>query len=316
MPRIQFRAPARNLVVILMGTGALAACATPQARYAAKHPVVGPTPGQMPNGAGGRYKVGAPYEVGGVWYAPKEEPGYNQEGFATWYGASHHLKTTANGEVFDRYALSGAHTTLPLPSIVEVTNLENGRAVQVRLNDRGPFKGDALVDVSQEAARQLGFEQQGRARVRVRYVGPAPLGAPDAGLRHSSYTPSPAPTDQLPAGPVPYSGLSPAPTEVAVASQPLAPLAPAAPAVTAAVTSGAVYRVQAGAFADPTNAQKVVSALGSAVTATVEPFQRADGMTLYRVMVQGTADEGEAFALRDRVAAYGFEEARVVRPGA
>jgi rare lipoprotein A len=86
--------------------------------------------------------------------------------------------------------------------------------------------------------------------------------------------------------------------------------------VTAAVTSGAVYRVQAGAFADPANAQKVVSALGSAVTATVEPFQRADGMTLYRVMVQGTADEGEAFALRDRVAAYGFEEARVVRPGA
>ncbi len=313
MTRIRFGAPARSLVVVLMGTAALAACATPQPRYAAKHPVAGPTPGQLPNGAGGRYKVGAPYEIGGVWYAPKEEPGYDQEGKATWYGATHHLKTTANGEVFDRYALSGAHTTLPLPSIVEVTNLENNRTVQIRVNDRGPFKGDALIDVSQEAARQLGFEQQGQARVRVRYVGPAPLGAPDAGLRYSAYTPAPTPSEQLPAGPTPYAGLQPAPVETPVASQPLAPLAPAA---VPAATAGAVYRVQAGAFSDQANAQRVVSQLGSAVVARVEPFQRADGMTLYRVMVDGTADEGEAWALRDRVASYGFGEARVVRPGA
>ena len=320
MARIRSRTPVRSVAVVLMGTAALAACATPQPRYAAKHPTAGPTPGQLPNGAGGRYKVGSPYEVGGVWYVPKEEPGYDQEGTATWYGQSHHLKTTANGEVFDRYALSGAHTTLPLPSIVEVTNLENNRTVQVRVNDRGPFKGGAVIDVSQEAARQLGFEQQGTARVRVRYVGPAPLGALDAGLRHSAYTPAPAPS-QLPPAPTPYAGLNPGPVETPVASQPLAPLAPLAPVASVPVqpppaSGGLIYRVQAGAFSDPANAQRVVSQLGSAVVARVEPFQRADGMTLYRVMVDGTADEGEAFDLRDRVAAYGFTEARVVRPGA
>lgn len=317
MARIRSRSPVRGVVVVLMGTAALAACATPQPRYAAKHPTVGPTPGALPNGAGGRYKVGSPYEVGGVWYVPKEEPGYDQEGTATWYGQSHHLKTTANGEVFDRYALSGAHTTLPLPSIVEVTNLENNRTVQVRVNDRGPFKGGAVIDVSQEAARQLGFEQQGTARVRVRYVGPAPLGAPDAGLRYSAYTPSPAPS-QSPPAPTPYAGLNPGPVETPVASQPLAPLTPVAstPVQAPSAGGGLIYRVQAGAFSDPANAQRVVSQLGSAVVAKVEPFQRADGMTLYRVMVDGTADEGEAFDLRDRVAAYGFTEARVVRPGA
>ena len=316
MASIRPYAPVRGVVVVLMGAAALAACATPQPRYSPKHPTAGPTPGQLPNGAGGRYKVGSPYEVGGVWYVPKEEPGYDQEGTATWSGQSHHLKTTANGEVFDRYALSGAHTTLPLPSIVEVTNLENNRTLQIRVNDRGPFKNGAVIDVSQEAARQLGFEQQGTARVRVRYVGPAPLGAPDAGLRHSAYTPTPTPAAQPPAAPTAYTGLNPGPVETPVAAQPLAPLAPQAPAAAPAAPAGLIYRVQAGAFSDPANAQRVVSQLGSAVVAKIEPFQRADGMTLYRVMVDGTADEAEAFDLRDRVAAYGFTEARVVRPGA
>jgi rare lipoprotein A len=316
MSRICLRAPVRAVVVVLMGSAALAACATPQPKFAAKHPIAGPTPGQLPNGAGGRYKVGAPYEVGGVWYAPKEEPNYDQEGLATWYGAEHHLQKTANGEVFDRYALSAAHTTLPLPSIVEVTNLENGRSVQVRVNDRGPFSGGALIDLSQAAAQQLGFEQQGRARVRVRYVGPAPLGAPDAGLRYANYQPTPSNTDQLPAAPIPYTGLSTAPAEVAVGSQPLAPIA-AAPTPTAAPAAASTggYRVQAGAFADPANADKVVVQLGAAINAKVEPFTRADGVTLYRVMIQGAPDEAGAWALRDQVASLGFAEARVVRPG-
>lgn len=308
---------ARSLLVVLLGTAGLAACATPQPKFAAKYPATGPTPGQLPNGAGGKYKLGAPYEVAGVWYVPKEEPSYDQEGFATWYGSAYHLRPTANGEVFDRFALSGAHTTLPLPSIVEVTNLENGRTIQVRINDRGPFKGGALIDLSQEAARQLGFEQQGQARVRVRYVGAAPLGAPDAGLRHSAYTPAPAPGAQLPAAPQPYSGLSPTPTTIAaaapVAAQPLAPVA--TPSVSPPPAPASLYRVQAGAFADPANAQRVVAQLGDGVAASIEPFQRADGVTLYRVMIQGPADEGEAWALRDRVASYGLPEARVVRPG-
>ena len=326
MTRIRMSASMRGLAVLALAGGALSACATPQPRFAAKPghggPQGGPTvAGQMPNGAGGGYKLGAPYQVGGVWYSPKDEPGYDQQGEATWYGSGYHLRKTANGETFDQYALSAAHTTLPLPSIVEVTNLENGRSAQVRVNDRGPFSG-ALIDVSQATARQLGFEQQGRARVRVRYVGPAPLGGAETGARYagasSSYQASAYPSGQ--------TAVASLPPAQPVDSQPLSPLSPPAwspqtPPPPAGAPFGAspgagTYRVQAGAFADPANAQRVIAQLGGAVNATVEPVQRADGMTLYRVMVQGAADEGEAWALRDRVASYGLPEARVVRPGA
>lgn len=121
------------------------------------------------------YKIGKPYQVAGKWYYPKEDPNYSKVGIASWYGSQFHGRLTANGEIFDMDRLSAAHTTLPLPSMVEVTNLENGRSVVVRVNDRGPFVDDRIIDMSREGARRLGFEQQGIARVRVRYVGTAPL---------------------------------------------------------------------------------------------------------------------------------------------
>lgn len=305
---------ARSLAMVLMGSAALAACATPQPRYSARMPnggpiASGPSTGAQPNGAGGRYKVGAPYQVAGIWYVPKEEPTYDQQGIASWYGDEFHMKPTANGEVFDMNAVSAAHTTLPLPSMVEVTNLDNGKKMIVRVNDRGPFVGGRVIDLSREAARQLGFDRQGTANVRVRYAGPAELGPPDAGLRHASYDGSPPPSSTLPAAPIPYSGLTP----TAVASAPLAPIAAAQPAKAVAATAG-VYRVQAGAFAEAANAQRVADQLAGAGAATIEPVQRADGVTLYRVMLAGGADEGAAWSLRDRVASYGFAEARVVRP--
>lgn len=129
-------------------------------------------------GAGGgspHYKVGKSYQVNGRWYHPKEDPDYSKVGVASWYGSQFHGRMTANGEIFDMTRLSAAHTTLPLPSMVEVTNLENGRSIVVRVNDRGPFVGDRIIDLSREAARRLDFEHQGTARVRVRYAGPAPL---------------------------------------------------------------------------------------------------------------------------------------------
>lgn len=305
---------ARSLAMVLMGSAALAACATPQPRYSARMPnggpiASGPSTSAQPNGAGGRYKVGAPYQVAGIWYVPKEEPTYDQQGIASWYGDEFHMKPTANGEIFDMNAVSAAHTTLPLPSMVEVTNLDNGKKMTVRVNDRGPFVGGRVIDLSREAARQLGFDRQGTANVRVRYAGPAELGPPDAGLRHASYDGSPPPSSTLPAAPIPYSGLTP----TAVASAPLAPIAVAQPAKAVAATAG-VYRVQAGAFAEAANAQRVADQLAGAGPATIEPVQRADGVTLYRVMLAGGADEGAAWSLRDRVASYGFAEARVVRP--
>lgn len=120
-----------------------------------------------------RYKIGAPYKINGRWYRPAENPDYDRIGVASWYGADFHGKTTANGERFDMETVSAAHTTLPLPSIVEVTNLENGRSIRVRLNDRGPYRGGRIIDLSRNAAEQLGFRNKGLARVRVRYVGPA-----------------------------------------------------------------------------------------------------------------------------------------------
>ena len=111
-----------------------------------------------------------PYQVNGVWYTPREDPGYDRVGMASWYGAAYHNRTTADGEVFDETAITGAHTTLPLPCLAEVTNLENGKRVRVRLNDRGPFKAGRILDLSPAAARELGFLRQGSAQVRVRFL--------------------------------------------------------------------------------------------------------------------------------------------------
>jgi rare lipoprotein A len=114
-----------------------------------------------------------PYQVHGKWYVPKEDPRYDEVGIASWYGPQHQGRPTADGEIFDMRKPSAAHKTLPLPSIVEVKNLENGRKIRVRVNDRGPFAKGRSIDLSREAADQLGFLRQGTAKVRVRYIGRA-----------------------------------------------------------------------------------------------------------------------------------------------
>jgi rare lipoprotein A len=119
------------------------------------------------------YKVGQPYQVKGVWYYPKDQPSYDEIGIASWYGEQFHNKYTADGEVFDMGMASAAHKTLPLPSLVEVTNLANGRTIVVRVNDRGPFIDGRVIDMSKAAAAELGFVTGGITKVRVRYVGRA-----------------------------------------------------------------------------------------------------------------------------------------------
>ena len=132
----------------------------------------------VPKG-GGVYKLGAPYAVSGRWYVPREEPGYDAVGIASWYGADFHGRRTANGEIYDMDALTAAHPTLPLPSYAYVTNEENGRTVLVRVNDRGPYAHDRIIDLSRRSAQALGLERQGVARVRVRFAGRAPLDGDD-----------------------------------------------------------------------------------------------------------------------------------------
>jgi rare lipoprotein A len=124
---------------------------------------------------GGHFKIGQPYRINGQWYYPEFVTEYEAVGVASWYGDSYHGRSTANGEVYDMYALTAAHPTLQLPSVVEVVNLENGRSLVLRVNDRGPFIKNRLIDLSLGAARELGFEDQGLAQVQVRYLGLARL---------------------------------------------------------------------------------------------------------------------------------------------
>ena len=150
----------------------------------------------VPKG-GGVYRVGKPYTVAGKVYVPEEDVNYRAEGMASWYGDDFHGRLTANGEVFDMASLTAAHPTLPMPCYARVTNLANGKSLIVRVNDRGPYHGNRLIDVSNKAADLLEFKGNGVARVRVEYVGRAPIEGSDdvqlmATLRNG--TPAPAPS--------------------------------------------------------------------------------------------------------------------------
>ena len=151
----------------------------------------------VPKG-GGTYRVGKPYTVAGRVYVPEDDPNYRAEGMASWYGDDFHGRLTANGEVFDMTSLTAAHPTLPIPSYARVTNLSNGKSLIVRVNDRGPYHGNRLIDVSNRASELLEFKGKGVARVRVEYVGRAPLeGSDDRQLVATLRTGEPAPSPSL-----------------------------------------------------------------------------------------------------------------------
>ncbi len=155
-------------------------------------------PGEAVPKGGGVYRVGSHYMVAGRVYVPEDDPHYRAEGLASWYGSDFRGRSTANGEIFDSESISAAHPTLPLPSYVRVTNLGNGRSIIVRVNDRGPYHGNRIIDVSKRTAHLLGFTVRGTARVRVEYVGRAPMEGSDdrileATLREDQ--PAPAPWD-------------------------------------------------------------------------------------------------------------------------
>ena len=154
---------------------AAAACAVEQNAY-----VPTPTPSRADSGV---YKVGNPYQIEGTWYYPREQPDYDETGVASWYGPSFYGRPTANGEIYNAGDITAAHRTLPMPVNVRVTNLDNGKSLVVRVNDRGPYAKGRIIDVSEQAAKLLGFYGQGTARVRVTFVSRAlqPNGAPVPG---------------------------------------------------------------------------------------------------------------------------------------
>jgi len=150
----------------------------------------------VPKG-GGVYRVGKPYNINGRTYVPNDNSSYRAEGIASWYGPDFHGRMTANGEVYDMHAISAAHTTMPLPSYARVTNLDNGRSIIVRVNDRGPYVRNRIIDLSIGTAKALDFYGHGLARVRVEYVGRAPIEGSDdaillATLREGASAPAPS----------------------------------------------------------------------------------------------------------------------------
>lgn len=176
--------PGRLAVAVVMAL-TLAGCSrssgfSPSSTGVSASPRVfsGDSQGAMPKG-GGVHKLGSPYMVSGRMFVPKDEPGYDRRGLASWYGDDFHGRRTANGEIYDMNALTAAHPTLPLPSYVYVTNLRNQRTVLVRVNDRGPYVGNRIIDLSRATARALSIEGKGIGEVRVRYAGPAPIDGND-----------------------------------------------------------------------------------------------------------------------------------------
>lgn len=171
----------------------------------------------VPKG-GGTYRVGKAYKVAGRTYVPNEDTKYKAEGLASWYGDDFHGRLTANGEVFDMHSIAAAHPTLPMPCYVRVTNLSNGNSMVVRVNDRGPYHGNRVIDVSQRAADLLGFKHRGTARVRVEYVGRAPLeGSDDVQLASSLRTNGAKPSNVM------LASAGPMPTLRAAANVPVPP---------------------------------------------------------------------------------------------
>jgi rare lipoprotein A len=271
----------------------------------------------------GVYKVGNPYEIDNVWYYPHEQPDYDETGIASWYGPTFYGKYTANGEPYDGNALTAAHRTLPMPVNVRVTNLDNGKSVVVRVNDRGPYARGRIIDLSRRAAELLDVVQTGTARVRVTYLSRADL---EGGAPPPPETP-PQIAAALPAAPtakvdssalavVPGAAVAPPakeegvlPTPVPVAPVQLASTQPTGQVTEVPVPAATHLYVQVGAFSKLENAKTLLSKLGGDLR--ISALQR-NGQTLYRVRTGPLNSVEDADAALSRITGAGSNDAHIV----
>jgi rare lipoprotein A len=261
-----------------------------------------PTGGPAGQPVVGHYKLGQPYQVKGRWYRPVYDPNYAKVGTASWYGDDFHGLPTANGEVFDKNRISAAHPTLPLPSIVRVTNLENGRSLDIRVNDRGPFIGDRLIDLSEAAARELGYQEKGLAKVRVQFLALAD----DA--RGKPPTPTLAaatPKRAAPSAPPPAVTVAQG-REVQVAALEVAPVPK-----TAGVCGIGPWLVQIGAFGETDQVSAAVATVEGLAPIQFEPAFAGD-RAVARVRLGPVADPVAAERLLEQVVALGYADAFLV----
>jgi len=301
------------------------------------------------SGAGaqrGMYKVGAPYTIDGVTYTPMEEFTHAETGIASWYGPGFHGKYTANGEVYDQSDKTAAHRTLQMPSVVRVTNLDNGRSTVVRVNDRGPYARGRVIDVSRAAAEELNMTHSGTAHVRIEQLGMESQGLKDIALNGGGPDEQRAALDKFIAGrrgPPPVAATAqavPPPTPpVTVQPTPTPPPAPVlptprSPAVTPFVASGTAgtgqaqpptvatlasaaahpvggFYVQTGSFSTVGNAERQRGLLASYGSPEISQAS-SGGREVYRVRLGPYTTSDAAGIVADRLKRSGYGDARVV----
>jgi rare lipoprotein A len=288
----------------------------------------------------GYYKIGQPYEIDGVIYTPAEDWNYDETGIASWYGPDFHGKRTANGELYDMNQVTAAHKTLPMPSLVRVTNLENGRTIIVRVNDRGPYARGRIIDMSRRAAQLLGFERGGTAKVRVQIMAResqalaeaarnGQLGVDIAGIDPDRPPPVPPDTPSYTRAPVastaPTAAVAtpvPAPDEQSVMrrddptetvkGQDIGGRFLPAPQIASVqkVRPSGIY-IQAGAFSVAENAERLRAKLGQVTKTDISPTM-VGGRTFYRVRIGPIATVDQADQILARVVGAGAGDAKIV----
>lgn len=244
---------------------------------------------------GGVYKVGTTYTALGQKYTPREDYHYKETGIASWYGADFHNKRTANGELYNMHAVTAAHRTLPLPSIVRVTNLENGRSIIARVNDRGPYVKNRIIDLSQKGAELLGYKMQGTAKVRVEILEQESRALKEAMLSkdNSSKTYNKS---------IKYS-------EVTMANAAQTPSQTTSPAATQ--PENGIFYVQVGAYSDLEKAKETAENMKRFGQVSIyEAYLSKDG--IYRVRLGAYRTRDEALQILDRVLDYGHADVSIV----
>lgn len=279
------------------------------------------TSSSAPVTANPHYKVGQPYQIKGEWYYPKEDYSYDETGIASWYGEDFHGKLTANGEVYNKNELTAAHNTLPMPSLARVTNLDNGRSIVVRINDRGPFARSRIIDVTQRVAQLLGFEQQGTAKVRVQVLADESRAIADAMRRYGSNSitvanaPATAPIDQVSSTPISNSSqhveVMPLPSTPSETRQAINTVRPLPEVKQLPLEKSTQIFVQAGAFTQVSNAERLKAKLATIGSTSISEFTKS-GTTFYRVRVGPLANVGLADQTLKRVLKAGTENARII----
>ncbi len=274
----------------------LAGCAIPRPEAPSPRPYpTRPVPPPRPQGpaADTPVKIGKPYQVAGIWYYPTDDMRYDEVGLASWYGEQFHGGQTANGEQFDMNRVGAAHKTLPLPSYVEVTALDTGRTILVRINDRGPFVTNRIIDLSRRSAQLLGIERTGVSRVRVRRVSPSDADRLELRWGRAAAERPYATTAELAALRQRFASRDPDPA--------------APPRIAAAVPDSAVpvggFFIQVAAVSSRARAEDIAEL----VAGRIEPAG-----ALWRVRMGPYKSEAEATSALAQVRSQGYQDARLV----